>query len=657
MTVTAALPTSVQIPGNGSATVFAAPMKCFQATDVVVGFISGVNYVLQTTGYTVTNVDVNGGFNVVFSIAPVTGTTVDIRTATPQTQTTEFANLGTYAPENTTECFDRVTREIQDLNRLTYQFGIHGPDTESALWPALPAANFRAGQYLGFDGNGLPTLTPATTGAVPLSAGVIGGFLYPVLPSEISVVNLQYPYYDIRRFGAVSGLGDCTPAIQNALLSNTQAWVPAGNWRQDGQVTMNGTGLSLDAGAVITRFSAFSTATTPMYWMQGSYCSIVGTSIASQIITQNAAPSGIILNGCASMSSTTPLNADVLYNRVASLKLVGALPYGQTSGAPDVCFMQINPQLDGKAVYFAIIEDVVVNASNIGFWLQGWANANQMRNLHGFWIGNLTRALPTVAGADALFFSQGALDYNLNGLFHHFSPSTTSLRVEDYNNTGVGGSIHITSYSEISGFVCEQGNAAPTIGIPSPPAAMCIIADLNCTAFQNKWDVLDNASGGNDISPYVYQHNQINTVSGGPSFTLATVQTQLNVLQLLLVGTGKNQQFKTTGIAQGTATTIVPAGNITLYAAVEFRIVINNTDVNGGASRTDKVLINARGAFAASTVNPYASAYTNSGAAEEPNAVTYTLTSGTTPALQVSITPYSGSGHVYSAAVTLMSSS
>lgn len=207
MTITAATPTYIQSPGNGSATTFAFPFKVFAATDVIVGFITAAGYTRQFSGYAVANVDVNGGGNVVFTTAPPLNTTVDIRSITPAVQLTEFANLGAFLPENHTEALDRVTRVVQDTYRLSYLFGIHGPDQEGTLWPALPSASVRAGSALVFDSNGLPTV--GVTVSQSITQGLIGLMLYPQTAAEISVgvvpTNYAYPAdpeYNVKRYGA-----------------------------------------------------------------------------------------------------------------------------------------------------------------------------------------------------------------------------------------------------------------------------------------------------------------------------------------------------------------------------------------------------------------------------------------------------------------------
>lgn len=223
MTVAADVPSFIQIPGNGTATSFAFPFKIFQASDLLVGFVTSSGYTQQTSGFTVLNVDVNGGGNVSFTTAPPSGTTVDIRSVTPKIQNTEFANLGSFLPESHTEAFDRLTRMVQDLYRLAYTFGIHGPDQEGKAWSALPNAAGRAGQMLTFDGNGLPLCAPQPV-AGSVTQALIGGLLWPRTGAEVSAgvtpSNYAYPYLDPRRYGAKGdGVTDDSGAFNTAVTA------------------------------------------------------------------------------------------------------------------------------------------------------------------------------------------------------------------------------------------------------------------------------------------------------------------------------------------------------------------------------------------------------------------------------------------------------
>src|SRR5208282_586078 len=151
-----------QTPCNGTTTNFAFANKIFSAADLIVTLIdisgnlypftaSGTNTFSNATAglsYTVFNIDVDAGCFIVFSAAPLNLWQLDMRTAIAELQSTSIKNQSSFYPELHEEFFDRATREIQDLRRLTYTFGIHGPDIESTPWPALPNAAARKGLVL-----------------------------------------------------------------------------------------------------------------------------------------------------------------------------------------------------------------------------------------------------------------------------------------------------------------------------------------------------------------------------------------------------------------------------------------------------------------------------------------------------------------------------
>jgi hypothetical protein len=245
-------PTWVQTPGNGSSTVYNFPFMITATTDLIVGFIVGGVYTQQTSGFTVSGIGSpgggNGGGQVTFAVAPPTGTTVDLRSQIPETQPTNFSNLGGYYPESTTNAVDRLTRLVTDLYRLSYQFGIHGPDTESIPWPALPPAVNRAGGTLVFDSaTGLPEMGFSTT--INLTQGIWDGFLlttqalFPLLglvptsaenAAGVVPTNLLYAPGNILRYGAdASGIATSNTALANAIAQARQSgganvYIPAG---------------------------------------------------------------------------------------------------------------------------------------------------------------------------------------------------------------------------------------------------------------------------------------------------------------------------------------------------------------------------------------------------------------------------------------------
>ncbi len=121
----------------------------------------------------------------------------------------------------------------------TFQDSIGTPNTnpivlnfrgEASIWldPSL-TYKFELTDSLGNTIPGYPV--DNIIGGFDLSLLVIGQFLYPVLPGEIGVTAIWYPYGNVLRYGMVAdGLTDNTIAFQNALTSNANLYpvvVPA----------------------------------------------------------------------------------------------------------------------------------------------------------------------------------------------------------------------------------------------------------------------------------------------------------------------------------------------------------------------------------------------------------------------------------------------
>lgn len=240
MTIAATI-TSEQFPCNGATSQFSFPNKVFAASDLTLTLIDTlgnlytfVNFLNAATGlsYLVQNVDVDTGCLIVMSGAPADGWTLDVRSAIPETQSTSIKNQGAFLPELHEEAFDRLTRLLQDLLRLTYTFGIHGPDIESTPWPALPAPASRLGLVLMFDPvTGLPTLgqpttTNVTAGSIAtlLNAYTTSAVLPPLVRSAAEIaagvtpVNYAYVPGIVDRYGTntTPGTTDMTAAINAA---------------------------------------------------------------------------------------------------------------------------------------------------------------------------------------------------------------------------------------------------------------------------------------------------------------------------------------------------------------------------------------------------------------------------------------------------------
>lgn len=222
---------------NGATTQFSFPNKVFTNTDLTVTLYDTAsnpylftNFANAATGisYSVLNVDVDTGCIIQLSSPPANAWQIDIRSNTPELQSTSIKNQGQFLPELHEEAFDKLTRIVQDLLRLTYTYGIHASDNEETPWPALPAPSVRKGYGLVFDAvTGLPEIGFLTAQIV--SAGLISPLIgWGVTPQETAnsvVPILGFAPGDLRRYGAdPTGVADSHTALLNACKCNADVF-------------------------------------------------------------------------------------------------------------------------------------------------------------------------------------------------------------------------------------------------------------------------------------------------------------------------------------------------------------------------------------------------------------------------------------------------
>jgi hypothetical protein len=186
---------------------FSYPNKIQQASDLVINgidlsgnlspfvFQSGAVFLNAALGITATvgSIDVDTGASITLSGPLATNWLLDARSNIPETQPTSIKNQGPFLPDLHEEAFDRITRQVQDLNRKTYLFGVHGPDTETVPWPALPGPAARANMLSAFDGNGLPTVVPPSSGGGGGGGGGTGAPGVNAIVITVSAPALQVP--------------------------------------------------------------------------------------------------------------------------------------------------------------------------------------------------------------------------------------------------------------------------------------------------------------------------------------------------------------------------------------------------------------------------------------------------------------------------------
>lgn len=538
MTVTAQVPSYIQIPGNGTGTVFAFPFKCFATTDVIVGFVVNGLYTAQASGFTIGSIDVNGGGTVTFAAPPSIGTLVDIRTVTPLIQPSEFANLGAFAPEVHTDTFDRVVRELQDVFRRTYTFGIHGPDNEATPWPALPAAAARAGLALIFDPvTGLPTLGASVTGTITgtliaqllnqvNSLAPIGDRIIAANENPASIVNYSYKPLDIRRYGAdPTGFSASDTAMAAAISAcgpnGGTIKAPAGTYTFANSITLQGAqsiiiqgdGATTAGGFCGTKFTYTGTAAT---WINCN--SAVGVQFKGiQFIHSNAGFSGTYATfnhggpsndstfcgffDCilgSTLSPTIHLNLDkcTLFT-VERCNFINGNPSvkGQSNAgnsyANDICFRdclwlgsQAAPIQDGgqgwvidSCTFEGIAAGAAVNAAILS------SNANGAftgLKITGCWFGDCDTTAGTLI---SLLGSQGV---EISGNYISGGTNTTAIAMgqtcQGWSITGnlfIGHLNGINFASTVCANISVKGNVASSVTNPWVNPGNCVFGTLD----------------------------------------------------------------------------------------------------------------------------------------------------------------------------------
>jgi len=145
--------------GNGSTTAFAYNFKIFAQTDlqVIIRSSTGTETVkILTTHYTVSGVGDASGGSVTFTSGniPVTGETVVIRRAVPQTQAIDYIANDPFPAESHEEGLDRATMTIQQMQEeLDRSFKVSRTNTISSP-EFTDDATTRASKTLGFDSDG-----------------------------------------------------------------------------------------------------------------------------------------------------------------------------------------------------------------------------------------------------------------------------------------------------------------------------------------------------------------------------------------------------------------------------------------------------------------------------------------------------------------------
>lgn len=523
---------SVQYAGNGTATTFAYSFKVFAEDELVVYLVNNSTgaATLQTRGthYTVTGVGRDTGGNVVFTTAPASGVTVDIRTDMDLTQPTVFRNQGSFLPASHETAMDRIVREVIQVNRKAER-AFQLPDVHDPAglpdWSALLSLANRKGKYFGYFNptTGAPELF-TSIGATLLSQSVIGQFLYPQTAAEAAAGVTPTNYFvepgNVRRYGAVGdGVTNDTAAIQAAINvaaaanSGRSVFIPAGRWVVFGTLIV-ASGVTVygeSSGSEYYVGSPYSTVSGSQLYKPNSGSSngpIVqldtGSSIRSLYLLHskvNGATTGIVRFGGTATS-------DVCY--YASAKDVRI--YGEATAditGTNTCYGLFFPESDlatSRQRYFNSALGVTITNCDVGVRLSGQSNANIFTNM----IVRQTYVAVDVDGG-----SSESVENVFSGLLYHnigILPTTGSIGFRLRNSA---------KFNVFSGYTTEANGAAFSV-------------DDTCT--YNVFDGVENETTASHVpvrtaaGALTYNHHNDRGRSG-----YAPMRNNLGVSQMVLV--------------------------------------------------------------------------------------------------------------------------
>jgi hypothetical protein len=209
----------------------------------VTAIVSGAPTALAlTTNYTVSGVDVAAGGSITLVSATATayaGATLDVRSNTVLDQPTSFRNQGTFLASSHEDAFDRLSRQIQDLNRK-FMSTLRLPEYLNTNGEISPLANW-LNRYLYVNTSGQIEPAAAIT-TTALTQALIGGLLYPQTTAEVSAgvvpTNYAIPSHDYgghiypERYGTIDANGfdsggiECSAVVYLAQKVQRQCHAP-----------------------------------------------------------------------------------------------------------------------------------------------------------------------------------------------------------------------------------------------------------------------------------------------------------------------------------------------------------------------------------------------------------------------------------------------
>lgn len=211
--------------GNGATTVFAIGFHVFDEDEVEVLLVDadGSETVQTlTTHYSVSGVGTATG-NVTMVTAPASGQTLVIRSAVPNTQTTDLRNQGPVRPETVETALDRAVRIAQQLlDEIARAIRLPDGETGTDAKTLLPALASRASRFFAWNASGEPIASAGVT-EVPWEDALGSALRLVVRVATTTNTTLSGPGANVD--GVAMAVGDRVLLAGQTTTSQCGIWI------------------------------------------------------------------------------------------------------------------------------------------------------------------------------------------------------------------------------------------------------------------------------------------------------------------------------------------------------------------------------------------------------------------------------------------------